>query len=379
MGRMETTVTPKVSVIMPVYNGELFIEQALDSLLAQSLQDWELIIVDDGSTDSTPLILNRYTVDPRIRVIRQKNAGEAGARNTGLDNMKGVYMAFLDSDDIYFPNALSDLSAFLDSNPGYGVVFSDGYIFDQNDNILMHLTEVRPGIFTGDILDPLVMSPSVITVPTCTMSRTSNIKENNLHFDEKNNLIGTDWDFWIRLAVHVEFGYLDKLTCKYRIHTSNITRTSGPEKRRRDTIYRRMKILNSEWFDRLSLNTKNLFFLDLLTSTLSGDIERQNLVLQSEQFSELPLSSRADLWRMVGIDMLQNSDDCEQAKSCFLKSRDLNPHDCKTHLLLWSLSLGKKPTLTFINLWRSLLRFGHKVATDNNSHVEHLQKLLDIE
>ena len=93
---------------MPVYNGELFIEQALDSLLAQSFQDWELIIVDDGSTDSTPFILNRYAVDPRIRVIRQNNAGEAGARNTGLDNMKGEYMAFLDADDIYLPSALSD-------------------------------------------------------------------------------------------------------------------------------------------------------------------------------------------------------------------------------------------------------------------------------
>ena len=111
-----------------------------------------------------------------------------------------------------------------------------------------------------------------------------------LHFDEKNNLIGTDWDFWIRLAVHVKFGYLDRSTCKYRIHSSNITRTYGSEKRLRETIYRRMKILNSEWFDRLSLNTKNLFFLDLLTNVLSGDIENQKLILQSEQFSELPES-----------------------------------------------------------------------------------------
>ena len=77
----------------------------------------------------------------------------------------------------------------------------------------------------------------------------------------------------------------------------------------RDTIYRRMKILNSEWFDRLSLNTKNLFFLDLLTNVLSGDIENQKLVLQSEQFSELPESSRAELWRMAGINMLQTSQD----------------------------------------------------------------------
>jgi glycosyltransferase involved in cell wall biosynthesis len=374
---MESNTLPKISVIMPVYNGEQFIEQAIDSLLAQTFQDWELVVVDDGSTDSTPQILKRY-VDPRIVVIRQENGGEACARNTGLDHMRGEYMAFLDADDIYFPNALEDLSSFLDSNPNYGVVFSDGYIFDQNDNQMMRLTEVRPGIFTGDILNPLVITPSVITVPVCTMSRISNVRKYGLYFDEKNNLIGTDWDFWIRLAVHVQFGYLDRLTCKYRIHTTNLTRVTGSEKRRKDQAYRQMKIMNSNWFGRLSMNTREMFFFDLLTNALTGDVEMQTQVLKSEQFAGISTIKRADLWRLVGIDILKNSRNSSLARTCFSQSLNLNDGDRKTRSLLWSLRLGSSPALMFIKLWHFILHFREKVTSSRNSPSERLQKMLGV-
>lgn len=374
---MENKTLPKVSVIMPVYNGERFIEQAIDSLLAQNFQDWELVVVDDGSTDSTPLILDRYA-DTRIRVIRQENGGEARARNTGLDHMRGEYMAFLDADDIYFQNALEDLSSFLDNNPHFGVVFSDGYIFDQNDNQLMRLTDVRPGIFTGDILNPLVISPSVITVPVCTMTRNSNVRKYGLRFDDKNNLIGTDWDFWIRLAVHVQFGYLDKITCKYRIHTTNLTRMTGSEKRRRDQAYRQMKIMNSDWFGRLSLNTRELFFLDLLTNALTGDAEMQAQVLKSEQFAGISATKRADLWRLVGIDILKNSRNSDIARSYFFKSLSLNAGDWKTRSLLWSLGFGSTFALTFIKIWHFLLHFGKRISSSGNSHSKRLQEMLGI-
>ena len=92
---------PKISVIMPVYNGESFIEQAIQSLLFQSFDDWELIVVDDGSTDSTPIILQKLN-DIRINTIWQENRGEAGARNTALNHVTGEYLAFLDADDVSY-------------------------------------------------------------------------------------------------------------------------------------------------------------------------------------------------------------------------------------------------------------------------------------
>lgn len=370
-------IMPRVSVIMPVYNGELYIKQAIDSLLFQSFQDWELVVIDDGSTDATSQILKRYT-DTRIRVFHQKNRGEAGARNTGLANITGEYMAFLDADDEYLPGALEGMVSYLDSHPQDAMVFSDGLICNDRDQHLMQLTEARPGIFTGNILEPLILTPTVITVPVCTMTRLSSVRKHGLNFDEENNLYGTDWDFWIRLAVHENFGYLDKLTCKYRLHDANITRIYGSEKRKKDYIYCRMKILNSEWFNTLSYATKELFFLDLLTNALSGDMEKQKNILGSEKFLALPASIRSFLWRSAGIDMLQNNQNYDDARTCFQESLIIKSDDLKTRLLLLSLGFGRPFVLLSINSWRLILHVRTRLLSSDYSRSLRLQKLLGV-
>jgi glycosyltransferase involved in cell wall biosynthesis len=368
---------PKISVIMPVYNGERFLNQAIESLIAQSYEDWELIVVDDGSTDRTPQLLESYT-DPRIKVLRQANRGEAGARNTGLKHMSGEYLAFLDADDVYLPDALQDLSAYLDDHPALDVVFSDGLVCDQEDRHLMRLTEVRPGIFTGNILNSLVASPSVITVPVCTMTRVAIVRRHDLFFDEKDNLIGTDWDFWIRLAVHAKFGYLDKLTCRYRIHNTNITRTTKSEKRRKDGLYIRTKIMNAEWFDGLSFETRQWFFFDLLTNVLAGDITTQRQILESQPFSRIDYFKRADFWRLVAIDALSNGCSLQEVTYLLEQSLKANSNDRKTQSLLWTLKMGRLPALILVQLWRIKLAVGKKVSSLGDSRTEHLQKLMGI-
>ena len=104
----------KVSVIMPAYNRETYIRESIDSVLAQSFTDFELIVVDDGSTDATAAIVQSYT-DARIRLIRQPNQGVSVARNTGLDAAKGEYISFLDSDDLYYPDFLKILLQIIQS------------------------------------------------------------------------------------------------------------------------------------------------------------------------------------------------------------------------------------------------------------------------
>src|SRR4030095_13628930 len=101
-----------VSVMMPVYNGERFIKQTIDSLLAQVYPDWELIIVNDGSTDRTSDIIGTYT-DSRIKIVHQANRGEASARNSALKIMQGEFLAFLDADDLYLPNHLESTIKYL--------------------------------------------------------------------------------------------------------------------------------------------------------------------------------------------------------------------------------------------------------------------------
>jgi glycosyltransferase involved in cell wall biosynthesis len=363
---------------MPVYNGEIYLKRAIDSLLSQSFSDWELIVVDDGSTDGTPQILQQYT-DTRIRIFHQKNGGEANARNTGLANITGEYMAFLDADDEYLPGALESMVSYLDRHSQYAVMFSDGYICNHEDQQLMRLTDIRPGIFTGNILNQLVLTPTVITVPVCTMTRISSVRAHALNFDEKNNLYGTDWDFWIRLAVHEQFGYLDELTCKYRIHETNITRVYGSEKRRNDSIYCRMKVLDSEWFDALSLTTKQVFFLNLLTDVMSGEIEKQKSILQNEKFLAIPASVKSFLWRSIGIDALQTNHDVDFARHCFQESLSIRSSDRKTRLLLSGLTFGRPFVLIFVKLWRLFLQVKNRFSVSDRAQTQRLQKFLGIQ
>jgi glycosyltransferase involved in cell wall biosynthesis len=343
---------PTVSVLMPAYNAARYIAQTLDSLLVQTFADWELVVVDDGSTDATPDILASY-IDPRIHVIRQANGGEARARNTALDHATGEFIAFLDSDDLYTSNALSDMTAFMRAHPEFDAAFADGYFCDENDRPLMRLSEHRPGIYTGRILEQVVLSGSVITVPVCTIVRRAIIEQHHLRFDPQF-VIGPDWDFWIRVARVAEFGYLDTITCLYRVHQTNITRTSGRQRRVDDLVRGRLKVMNSDWFVELSADTRRQFFFDLLLNLLKDDPDRQAQLLNSAPFQTLPAADQAALWRQVGVDRLQQATTYDFAVQCLTHAQQLDPADRKGRLMMAAVRLGGRPAaLTVIRSWQA--------------------------
>ena len=110
----------KISVVIPVYNVEKYLEQCLDSVIAQSFEDIEVICVNDGSTDSSLEILKRYADnDSRIKIISQKNKGAGAARNVGIENAAGEYVYFMDSDDYLNADAFERLNDFLDDKPDF--------------------------------------------------------------------------------------------------------------------------------------------------------------------------------------------------------------------------------------------------------------------
>src|SRR5437763_14589481 len=116
---------PTVSVIIPAFNAELYIGAAIQSVISQSFQDWDLIVVNDGSTDATPTIVSDFARrDPRIRLINQQNGKLAKARNSGIAAASGEFIAFLDADDVWVPDKLEkQVNAFYAHN--VDVVFSD--------------------------------------------------------------------------------------------------------------------------------------------------------------------------------------------------------------------------------------------------------------
>lgn len=122
-----------VSVILPVFNGARFLRDTLDSIGAQTHQDYELIAVDDGSTDSSPEILQSY---PGVRVIRQANAGQSAARNVGAAHARGKYLAFIDQDDQWYPRKLARQVRILDRLPDVGLVYSDLDEVDETGKLI---------------------------------------------------------------------------------------------------------------------------------------------------------------------------------------------------------------------------------------------------
>lgn len=126
---------PKVSVIIPVYNGELYIKQTIESVFSQSLLDRELIIVDDGSTDRTAEIVAHF--GSRLRYFYQSNAGQATARNLGFENSSGEYLAFLDADDLWYPQMLQISVTALDSDKTVGLTYSDLDLIDTSGTVVL--------------------------------------------------------------------------------------------------------------------------------------------------------------------------------------------------------------------------------------------------
>src|SRR4030067_1245470 len=120
---------PQISVIIPCFNSGKYLRECLDSVLSQTSQDFEVIVVDDGSTDDTPSIIKSY--GSRVRLIRQDNKGPSSARNAGIKIAQGNYIAFQDADDVWLPRKLELQYRFLQENPPYLWVYSDMSTFND--------------------------------------------------------------------------------------------------------------------------------------------------------------------------------------------------------------------------------------------------------
>jgi GT2 family glycosyltransferase len=127
----DTCSAPTFSVVMPAYNTATMIGAAIESVLAQTRGDFELIVVDDGSTDDTPARVEEYLGDGRVKLIRQPNRGQAHARNVAIEHASGICISLLDSDDLWLPRYLETMGATLEADPGAAVAYTDAWILDD--------------------------------------------------------------------------------------------------------------------------------------------------------------------------------------------------------------------------------------------------------
>lgn len=211
---------PKVSVIIPVYNQDLFIGQAIDSVFAQTHEDYEIIVVNDGSTDETGQILDRY--GNRIRVVNQKNKGLAAARNTGLRFARGEMIGFLDADDLWYPEMLSTTVSHLTKNPDIDLVCGAWDLIDKSGQTIRKANKpstVRARI-RADFLGAIALG-NLFPVHAVLVRR--NCFECCGFFDTALRAM-EDWDLWLRMAAHGhKIDFIDVPIARYRRHDGCMT------------------------------------------------------------------------------------------------------------------------------------------------------------
>jgi glycosyltransferase involved in cell wall biosynthesis len=207
---------PLVSVIIPNYNYANFVCESIDSVLSQTYKNIEIIVVDDGSEDNSKEILKNY--GNQIKVVFQKNAGVSAARNNGVKESKGDYLAFLDSDDIWLPEKIEKQVEVFQKKTNLGIVHVGVKEIDGEGNAIETKLDGLSGWHSHELL---LFSRSVV------LGGGSGFMVSRKVFDEVEGfdlrlLTSADWDLFYRISCHYQIEFVSEVLMKYRIHISNM-------------------------------------------------------------------------------------------------------------------------------------------------------------
>ncbi len=208
-------MSKKISIVLPTYNGELFLAKSIDSVLNQTYKNIELIIVDDCSTDSTPEILNSYLKkDPRIKVIRnEKNKKLPASLNVGFSNASGDYYTWTSDDNEYYPEALEKMINFLENNSEYGMVYA---ICDLNQKATCGTSVWGEMPATPENL------LNFSTCGACFLYR-KEVAQNIGKYDE-TKFLAEDHDYWLRIRLKYKIANITEHLYLYRLHQKSLTK-----------------------------------------------------------------------------------------------------------------------------------------------------------
>jgi glycosyltransferase involved in cell wall biosynthesis len=223
----DPVLAPLVTAIVPVYNGERFLAQALDSALAQTMRDLEIVVVDDGSTDGSGALADLYAsrYPGIVRVVHQPNQGLCHARNAALAVARGEYFALLDADDIWLPHHLEESVAVLQRDREVALVHADIERIDIDGNSLGCAARYWDRL-PADAFRALFLRHEHVCCPTAVFRRDAIERTGN--FDTQFNRMGCeDRDLWLRIAGIAGIRYLGNVHARYRLHGANMSSNFG--------------------------------------------------------------------------------------------------------------------------------------------------------
>ncbi len=229
MSDIKNGSAPFFSVIIPVYNREKLIVKSIGSVLGQSFSDFELIVVDDGSSDGTEVAVKKFK-DGRLRYVRQSNAGPAAARNRGIRESRGKYLAFLDSDDWWLDGKLKETADAIEENPGCLIFHTEEKWFRGGKVLNQKKKHAKP---SGRVFERC-LELCCISISTAVVRR--DVFDKTGFFDESLPAC-EDYDFWLRASVFYPVFLIDKvLTEKEGGHKGRLSQNPGLDRYRIESI-----------------------------------------------------------------------------------------------------------------------------------------------
>ena len=235
---------PKISIVVPVYNSATFLPETIDSVLNQTFQNWELILVNDGSTDNSKEICESYMIkDSRIKVLNKENGGQGSARNLGVSKSYGDLIAFLDADDIWTSNKLEHQLSILNKDSEIDIIYSSGWTFSHNGDQLQNIKPWLTGFQKGeDLVRKIYQHNGIINSSVLVKKELVDHHQ----FDERRIIQGSeDYDLWLDLAINNFVFYGDnERVIKYRVHNGGIHLNTIKMLEGKEQIY--LKYLDNE-------------------------------------------------------------------------------------------------------------------------------------
>jgi len=225
---------PRVSVVVPAYNYGRFLQQTVDSLLDQTFEDLEVIVIDDASTDNTPEVMQRYAEHPRVRSIRRpQNKGHIAAHNEGIELARGEFIALMAADDFCLArDAVERQVAIFDAHPEVGMVYSAATLVDTQGHAF---SVQRP--FTADYISPGMDEFRRLLLGNY-VTNSGTLVRKSAHdqlggYDPRLPHAG-DWELWLRIAAYFSIAYIAESLFAYRIHSTNMSHSTVPPRQATD-------------------------------------------------------------------------------------------------------------------------------------------------
>lgn len=333
---MDTSLntTPKITVILPVYNCELYIQTAVESILNQTFTDFELLIIDDASRDATVAILKNIP-DPRIQLIQKpKNSGYTNSLNYGLKIAKGEYIARMDSDDISHPERFAKQLAYLDTHPEVVVCGTVYKIVGNDKSISLPLDheDIKIELLWGNC----ICHPS-------TMIRKNVLDQYAIQYDSTTEP-AEDYHMWIQLLNFGKLKNLPEVFLEYRVYGNQVSRKRADEQKKSDIAakFKMLQYLNIDWgsverefLERQFGKTESITFKDLeVFKQIQHKLAKANQAMaffETQMFSQYLIDLEADVLR-----------------KCFLKQKRYSPSLYLEYLYTkfkWKAQLTKKQEL----------------------------------